>query len=169
MKGAFICVTLVAFAGSANAQAPQTPERIVGNRISGEMRIDGQTRMIVDTTTLTFQGVAGGPAYTIDFIARHPSQQPVAPDGVVDVVVTQQLTEDDPPEMLLRVDDEMMPVVPRLHGRRSVVATVSLAEFDRIAGAALVVDRTFGAELELGAGQVRMLRATADRWLGRVP
>jgi hypothetical protein len=49
-----------------------------------------------------------------------------------------------------------------------VVATVSLAEFDRIAAAGSSVDRTFGVELELGAGQLRLLRSIADRWLGRV-
>jgi hypothetical protein len=69
---------------------------------------------------------------------------------------------------MLRVDGETVPIVTRLHSKRSVVATVSLAEFDRIAHAGVVVDRTFDTELELGPGQVRMLRATADRWLGRV-
>jgi hypothetical protein len=69
--------------------------------------------------------------------------------------------------MMLRVDGATIPLVTRLHSRRSVVATVSLAELDRITSAGVVVDSTFGTELELGAGQVRMLRATADRWLGR--
>ena len=58
--------------------------------------------------------------------------------------------EDDTPEMMLRVDDDTMPLVTRLHSRRSVVATVSLAELDRITSAGVVVDRTFGTELELG-------------------
>jgi hypothetical protein len=49
-----------------------------------------------------------------------------------------------------------------------VVASISLDEFDRIARAGVVVDRTFDTELELGPGQVRMLRFTANRWLGRV-
>ena len=57
--------------------------------------------------------------------------------------------------------------VARPHGTRSVAATVSLAEFDQIARADLIVDRTFDAELEFGPGQVRMLRTMADRWLGR--
>jgi hypothetical protein len=65
------------------------------------------------------------------------------------------------------VDGATMPLVTRLHSKRSVVATVSLAELDRITSAGIVVDRTFGAELEFGPGQVRMLKATADRWLGR--
>ena len=70
--------------------------------------------------------------------------------------------------MMLRVDGETVPIVTRLHSKRSVVATVSLAEFERIAAAGVVVERTFNTELELGAGQLKMLRATADRWLGRV-
>ena len=77
-------------------------------------------------------------------------QGPVAAPGAVDIVVTQHPVADDAPEMTLRVDGEAVPVVTRLHSRRSVVATVSLAE------------------LEFGQLQVRMLRATADRWLGKV-
>ena len=70
--------------------------------------------------------------------------------------------------MTLRVDGDTVPVVARLRSQRSVAATVSLDEFDRIARAGVVVDRTFGTELEIGAGQARMLRTIADRWLGRV-
>jgi hypothetical protein len=105
---------------------------------------------------------------TIDFVAHRPVQGPVASPGVVDIVVTQHPVEDNSPEMMLRVDGETVPVVTRLHGRRSVVASISLDEFDRITRAGVVVDRTFDTELELGPGQVRMLRFTADRWLGRV-
>ena len=79
---------------------------------------------------MTFQNADGGPVYTIDFIARRPSQQPVVSPGVLDIVVTQHPVEDDTPEMTLRVE--------------------------------------FNTELELGAGQVKMLRWYADRWLGRV-
>ena len=124
---------------------------------------------VVETVTVTFQGPGQGPVYTIDFTTRHPVGQPVASPGVVDIVVTQHPVEDDTPEMTLRVDGATMPLVTRLHSERSVVATVSLAELDRITNASVVVDSTFGTELELGAAQVRMLRAIADRWLGRVP
>ena len=117
---------------------------------------------------MTFQNADGGPVYTIDFIARRPSQQPVVSPGVLDIVVTQHPVEDDTPEMTLRVDGETVPLIARLHSRRSVVATVPLTEIDRIANAAVVVDKTFNTELELGAGQVKMLRWYADRWLGRV-
>ena len=132
------------------------------------MQIDGKAGIVKETATLIFQNRAGGQVYTIDFIARHPVQEPVAAPGAVDIVVTQHPVEDATPEMTLRADGEAVPVVTRLHSRRSVVATVSLAQLDRIASAGSVVERTFDTELEFGPGQVRMLRATADRWLGRV-
>jgi hypothetical protein len=150
-----------------NAYA-QSPPHIVGNQIAGNMRIDAKARTVVETATLTFQGPPESPVYTIDFTTRHPIGQPVASPGVVDIVVTQHPVGDDTPEMMLRVDGDTVPLVTRLHSKRSVVATVSLAELDRITSAGVVVDRTFGTELELGAGQVRMLKATADRWQGRV-
>jgi hypothetical protein len=158
----------LAWSGVALAQAPAPGQHIVGDRISGQMQIDGKAGMVTETATLTFQNGTGGEVYTIDFIARHPVRRPVAAPGAVDIVVTQHPVEDAAPEMTLRVDGEAVPVVTRLHSRRSVVATVSLAELDRIASAGSVVERTFDAELEFGPGQVRMLRATADRWLDRV-
>jgi hypothetical protein len=165
VKFATTFVALLAIAGPAAAQSPQ---RIVGDRISGSMHIDARNRTVADTATLTFVSREGGPVYTIDFTAHHPLQEPVALPGAVDIVVTQHPVEDDAPEMVLRVDGATVPTVTRLHSKRSVVATISLADFDRIAQAGVVVDRTFGTELELGPGQVRMLRQTADRWLGRV-
>src|SRR6185295_4202978 len=116
-------------------------------------------------------GVARGCAGSGSAAAAHrrrPDLRPDAAPGAVDMVVTQHPVEDEAPEMMLRVDGEAVPVVTRLHSKRSVVATVSLAEFDRIASAGSVVERAFDAELEFGPGQVRMLRTTADRWLGRV-
>jgi hypothetical protein len=156
---------VLALAAAAHAQPPQ---RIVGNRIGGTSQIDAKAGTVTETATLTFQDPGQGPVYTIDFTTSHPLGQPVVSPGVVDIVVTQHPVEDDTPEMMLRVDGATIPLVTRLHGRRSVVATVSLAELDRITSAGVVVDRTFGTELELGPGQVRMLKATADRWLGRV-
>jgi len=163
MKYAIVLASVLALAASAHAQPPQ---HIVGNQIGGNMQIDTKAGTVTDTATLTFQDQ--GPVYTIDFTTRHPIGQPVASPGVVDIVVTQHPVEDDTPEMTLRVDGDTVPLVTRLHSKRSVVATVSLAELDRITSAGVVVDRTFGTELELGPGQVRMLKATADRWLGRV-
>ena len=164
MKHAIVLATVLTFANGAHAQSPQ---HIVGDRIGGNSHLDARAGTVIETATLTFQDPGQGPVYTIDFTTRHPVGQPVASPGVVDIVVTQHPVEDDTPEMMLRVDGATMPLVTRLHSKRSVVATVSLAELDRITSAGIVVDRTFGAELEFGPGQVRMLKATADRWLGR--
>jgi len=131
MKHVFRLVCVLAVVGLASKARAQSPQRIVGNRISGEMHLDPRNDTVTETATLTFQSGDRGPVYTIDFV-------------------------------------EAVPLVTRLHSRRSVVATVSLAELDRITSAGAVVDRTFDTELELGAGQLQMLRATADRWLGRV-
>ncbi len=165
MKLAMTCLVLFAFAGPVAAQSPQ---HIVGDRISGTMQTDGATRVVIDTATLTFQNHDGGPVYTIDFTVRHRVQEPVASPGVVDMVVTQHPVEDDSPQMVLRVDGETVSTVTRLQARRSVVATISLDEFDRLTRAGVVIDSAFDTELELGPGQIRMLRYTADRWLGRV-
>jgi hypothetical protein len=164
MKLALTFIALLAIAAGADAQSPQ---HIVGDRIGGNSHLDAKAGTVTETATLTFQDPAPGPIYTIEFTTRHPIGQPVASPGVVDIVVTQHPVEDDTPEMMLRVDGAAIPLVTRLHSKRSVVATVSLAELDRITSAGIVVDRTFGAELEFGPGQVRMLKATADRWLGR--
>src|SRR5471030_193252 len=117
---AFVLAVL-GLAGSAHAQPSQVAQRIVGNRISGNMQLDNKNQTETDTATLTFQNADGGPVYTIDFIARHPLQQPVASPGVLDIVVTQHPVEDDVPEMTLRVDGETVPLVARLHSQRSVV------------------------------------------------
>src|SRR5258706_4208952 len=163
MKSAIVLASVLTLAASAHAQPAQ---HIVGNQIGGNMQIDAKAGTVTETATLTLQDK--GPVYTIDFTTRHPIGQPVASPGIVDIVVTQHPVEDDTPEMTLRVDGDAVPLVTRLHSKRAVVATVSLADLDRITNAGVVVDRTFGTELELGAGQVRMLKATADRWLGRV-
>jgi hypothetical protein len=159
---------VVVWPAAALAQGPGSAQHIVGDRIGGNSHIDAKAGTVVETATLTFQDPGQGSVYTIDFTTSHPIGQPVVSPGVVDIVVTQHPVEDDAPEMMLRVDGATIPLVTRLHSRRSVVATVSLAELDRITSAGVVVDRTFGTELELGPGQVRMLKATTDRWLGRV-
>jgi hypothetical protein len=161
-----VCCLAVALAIAASAQAQPSP-RIVGTRTTANWKMDS-SRAITDTATLVFQSADGGPVYTIDFITRHPLKEPVPVPGVVDMVVTQLPVEDETPEITLRVDGETVPIVTRLHGRRSVVASLPLAEFDRIAQAGSIVDRTFETELEFGAGQIGVLRRMADAWLGRV-
>ena len=156
-------VCMLACAAVAHAQSPQ---RIVGNQISGNLKLEPGSRVVTDTATLTFTGDSG-PVYTIDFITRHPVMQPVTAPGIVDIVVTERPREDNAPQMQMQVDGETVPLITRLRSSRSVVASVPLGELDRIVSAGVVIDRTFGTELELGAGQVRMLRTAVDRWTGR--
>jgi hypothetical protein len=40
-------------------------------------------------------------------------------------------------------------------------------DFIRLTRAGRVVEHAFGAELEFGMGQLRMLRSTAEKWSGR--
>src|SRR3954467_7103905 len=118
MKLTLMFAALLAVTGRAEAQPPQLPQRIVGDRISGEMQMDARRDTVIDTATLTFQNRDGGPVYTIDFIAHHPVQGPVASPGVVDIVVTQHPVEDDAPEMELRVDAGNGPGVTPLPSSR---------------------------------------------------
>src|SRR5258708_4242763 len=160
MKHAFSLVCLLTVLGltaGGHAQSSPAAPSIVGDRTSSNWKMEAN-RTIVDTATFTFPSRDGGPVYTIDFITRHLLKEPVPPSGVVDIVVTQRPVEDETPEITLRVDGETVPLVARLHGQRSVVASVSLGELDRIAGAGAVVDRTFNTELEFSPGQARMLR-----------
>ena len=169
MKLALVFVSLVAITGRAFAQTPQTPQHIVGDRVGSHWQmVDASTRTVSDTITLSFQGRDGGPVYTVDFITRHPVREPVPASSVVDIIVSQHPPEDDAPVMTWRVDGETVPIVSRLHGTRSVAATVSLSEFDRLTRAERIVERAFDAELEFGPGQLSMLRALAGTWLGTV-
>jgi hypothetical protein len=153
----------LAVAPCAHAQTP--PPRIVGNQITGNLKPESGGRVVTDTATLIFTPESGA-VYTIEFIARHPPLQPVGAPGIVDIVVTEHPREDDTPQMELRVDGETVPLITRLHSSRSVVASVPLADVERLVNAGVVVDRTFGTELELGAGPIRMLRTVLARWGG---
>jgi len=130
MKLAMMCVGLLAVAGPVAAQPPQ---HIVGDRVGSHWKmVDASTRTVSDTITLSFQGRDGGPVYTVDFTTRHSLREPVPTSGVVDIIVSQHPAEDDAPVMTWRVDGETVPIVSRLHGTRSLAATVSLSEFDRL-------------------------------------
>lgn len=158
---------VVGLAHSAHAQ-PVRAAHLIGQSIGGHTKFDTATNMATDTVTLMFKAADDSQVYTIDFVARHQIQRPVTERGVVDIIVTHLPREDDAPEMTLRVDGETLPLAPRLHSRRSVVASIPLNDLDRITSAGKVVDQTFDTELEFSPGQVKMLRHTADRWLGRV-
>jgi hypothetical protein len=53
------------------------------------MDIDMKAGVMAETATLRFQSRTGDAVYTIDFIAHHPVNEPVALPGAVDIVVTQ--------------------------------------------------------------------------------
>ena len=64
MKLALMSVALLAFAGIAAGQpTPQVSQRIVGDRVSGNMQIEAKSRTMIDTATLTFQNPDGGPGH----------------------------------------------------------------------------------------------------------
>ena len=153
---------------SASAQAQPAPvQHIVGRATAQQWKMDGPSHIVTDTLTLTFKG--DGPVYTVDFIARHGARDPVAAPGVVDIVVTEHPVEDGKPEMTLRVDGETLLLIARPLGRRSVVASVPLDDFVRVTNAGAIVDRSFDAELEFGAEQLRVLRSVANQWSGKKP
>jgi len=158
------CCTLQA--ADLVAQAPAA-RVIVGNQITGSSQTDTKGQTVTETATLRFGDSASPATFTVDFAVRRPLRGPASPATVVDVIVTEQRADDDAPDMALRVNDEPLPVVTRLRSRRSLVATIPAAEFDRIARAGAVSDRTFDVTLQFGRTQIALLRATADRWFGR--
>jgi hypothetical protein len=119
-------------------------------------------------STLTFVGSDGGPVMTIDFITRYRGvDRPSSPPRVVDVIVTAHPADEETPEMKMHGDGESLPLTARLHSRRSVATTIAFEEFVRLANADAIVEQALGTELEFGIGQLRMLRAEAQRWSGQ--
>lgn len=162
-----VLAVVLGVTSGVRAQPPGPAVHIVGTGITSNWKMEPGSRAVTDTATLTFRADAG-PVYTIDFITRHQSLEPVTSPGIVDIVVTERPRDDEAPEMAMRVDGESVPLIARLRSSRSVVASMPLADLDRLTAGDVVVDRTFGTELELSAAQLKMLRATVDRWLGRV-
>jgi hypothetical protein len=158
---------------SASA-APQVPvaddagRRVLGRKVSEQLKTNTASHLTVDTVTLSFGGDTEIPAYTIDFITQFPLQRPAPPPGAVDVVVTQWPAADAAPEMAIRVDGEVQPMVTRLHSRRSVVSTISIDELQRFTKATSVVEHAFDTELEFSPGQLVMLRRIVDGWVARL-
>jgi hypothetical protein len=158
---------------SASA-APQVPvaddagRRVLGRKVSEQLKTNTASHLTVDTVTLSFGGDTEIPAYTIDFITQFPLQRLAPPPGAVDVVVTQWPAADAAPEMAIRVDGEVQPMVTRLHSRRSVVSTISIDELQRFTKATSVVEHAFDTELEFSPGQLVMLRRIVDGWVARL-
>ena len=158
---------------SASA-APQAPvaddagRRVLGRKVSEQLKTNTASNLTVDTVTLSFGGDTEIPDYTIDFITQYPLQRPAPPPGAVDVVVTQWPAADAAPEMAIRVDGEVQPMVTRLHSRRSVVSTISIDELQRFTKGTSVVEHAFDTELEFSPGQLVMLRRIVDGWVARL-
>lgn len=163
-----IILTAVLVAGvlasAAVAQSPNT--RVVGRAIGEQFTMSGRTGVIVETVNLTFPGENGGPAFSVEFTARY-NRQTTEPAGVVDMVVSELPSEDDLPQMAMSVDGNAVPLIARLRARRSMVATISLAEFAQLAHGSAVVGSAFRSDLEFSPAQLGRLSATADRWAGQ--
>jgi hypothetical protein len=164
MKAA-IAVLLAGLAASASAQ-PVPAGRVRGGSIGEEFHRVAGTQATQHTVTLRFGADENRPDFTVEIVTRIADQQPSAP-GVVDVIVTQVQSADDAPAMTVQVDGETQAVPARLHGRRSIATTMPFDAFAKMTAAKTIIYRAFGEELEFSAGQMRMLRATIDRWTGR--
>jgi hypothetical protein len=156
--------------GQAAAPAPQgaAAQRVVGQRVSEQLKMDTASQVTVDTVTLSFAGAAMAPTFTIDLITQYIPEQPAAPPGAVDVVVSLWPTEDNTPEMTLRVDGQSRPLITRLRGRRSLVSTMSLLDLQRFVTAGSLVEHAFETDLEFSSTQLVMLRRIVDGWVARL-
>jgi hypothetical protein len=170
MRGSVPALLMVLAVSVPAAAQVAAPVRLVGRATQEHWQLDPNakpgSRVVTDTLTLTFDSDAG-PGYTIDFITRHPVDGAVPSTGVVDIVVAERPREDASPSMAFALDGQLMPLVARPVSARTVVTSVPFSEFQRLAGAGTIVDRTFNAELEFGAEQLRTLRSVAAQWARR--
>jgi hypothetical protein len=158
---------LLGFAAAAAAQPAPAPRHLTGRSISERWQFDSASRVNTGTVTLTFAAPDGGPMMTIEFVSRYRRESPQIVPAVVDLVVTQHPLDDDAPRMTLRLNGEAMPLIARARSARAVVATMTFDQFEKLTAAGSLVQDAFDTELEFSALQLRMLKATADRWAGR--
>jgi hypothetical protein len=167
MKPLTVIVTSVLLLCAAPMAHGQSSRTHVGGRgLTGTLLINTAKRVSIETTTLTF-GNAGAPTFTVDFTAMIGLDPSTPPPTVVDITVTQYPPDDENPEMTLRIDGQPIPLITRLHSRRSIVSTIPFSEFLQITAAAAIMEDAFQSELEFSPAQLGMLRATADRWARR--
>jgi hypothetical protein len=171
MKHALAVVgVVVALAGIVvHPQAPPASRRLVGTAIGGGFGWDGKAE--TNTITVTFPAVGDSPRYTIDFVTRFVGelgQRPTARPTAVDLIVTQHPVADDTPAMTMRVDGRALPLISRVHGKRSLVATIPFDEFLRLANAQTFVEQAFDTELELSPSALRLFQFQVARWAERV-
>ena len=167
MKIAITLLTVGLTAASAAAQIAAPVRHVAGRSVGGGFHPVAGTQFTEETVTLKFGPDDTAPGFMIDFITRIADHRP-APPGVVDLIVTELHTADDrTPAMALRADDRTLPLPTRLHGRRSIATTMTFEDFEKLIASTIIVEHAFDADLEFSAGQIRMLRATVDRWMGR--
>jgi hypothetical protein len=162
-------VVALATGSLLHGQSPQQARRrLIGRTIGGGFQWDGKAE--TDTITVTFPSVDDSPVYTIDFVTRFVGelgQRTTAPP-VVDIIVTQHAAADEAPAMTMRVDGEAVPLASRLHGQRSMAATIPFDQFVGLASARTIVEQAFDTDLEFSADILQMFRGRAASWAGRV-
>jgi beta-lactamase regulating signal transducer with metallopeptidase domain len=146
----------------------QQVRRIHGQRFSGQFGLDPLRHMEVETVMLTFPATELGREFTVDFTTRYLRDRPVPGPGSVDLVITQHPANDASPEVTISSDGRTLPLATQRQARRSVAATISVAEVQRIVDAGGITDQTFNVELRFSPEQVHGLRLTVDEWVKRL-
>jgi hypothetical protein len=164
---AVMTITLACLSAIPVTQAQSSRARVSGLRSTGTLSIDQAKRVSTETVTLTFGTDARASTFTVEFTARLGLNPSAPPPDVVDITVTQFPAEDQNPEMSLHVDGQALPLIARLHTRRSIVSTIAFSSFLRMTMAGEIIEDAFSSELEFSPTQLGMLRATADRWARR--
>jgi hypothetical protein len=163
-------VVAIAAGSVSHGQSPQQANRrLLGRTIGGGFRWDGKAE--TDTITVMFPAVDDTPGYTVDFVTRFVGelgQRPIAPPAVVDIIVTQRPVADEAPAMAMRVDGQAVPLASRLHGQRSLAATMPFDQFVGLASAQMIIEQAFDTELEFSPGTLGMFRARVAAWAERV-
>src|SRR5262252_148036 len=124
------------------ANRPPVPltGRALGQGITLEMHTDQASNTWISTATLTFADTGGDRTFSIDFVTQFPAaEQRPARSRAVDMIVSEHQPTEKTPAMSMRLNGvESLPVTPRFHTSRSVVATLSFDEFLRLADATTV-------------------------------
>jgi hypothetical protein len=153
-----------------HGQSPQqASRRLVGRTVGGGFGWDGKAE--TDTITVTFPAVDDSPVYTVDFVTRFVGelgQRPTTPPAVVDIIVTQRSVADEAPAMAMRIDGQDLPLASRLHGQRSLAATIPFDQFVGLASAQTIVEHAFDTDLEFSPGTLQVFRGRLADWAERV-
>lgn len=164
MKIAIAVLVVGVVTASASAQTG-LGGRVPGGSIGEAFHLVAGTQVTQHTVTLRFGPDDNRPDFTVEFVTRVADHQPASP-GVVDVIITEVHPADESPAMAVQIDGETQSVSARLKARRSIATTMAFDAFAKMIAANTIIYRAFGSELEFSPGQMRMLRATVERWMG---